>query len=82
LLPVMLLLSILFALIPLAGIVWIVVTKSLTSVDGLFMSLILLTLSGAFLLNAVLEMDARGWLPFLHKKKADASKGTPAAKAS
>jgi hypothetical protein len=82
LLPVMLLLSILFALIPLAGIVWIIVTKSLTSVDGLFMSLILLTLSGVFFLNVVLEMDARGWLAFLHKKKADASKGTPPAKAS
>ncbi len=81
-LPVMLLLSILFALIPLAGIVWIIVTKSLTSVDGLFMSLILLTLSGVFLLNVLLEVDARGWLPFLHKKKADAPKATPAAKAS
>jgi hypothetical protein len=81
LLPVLLLLSILFALIPLAGIVWIVVTKSLTSVDGLFMSLILLTLSGVFFLNVFLEMDARGWLAFLHKKKAEASKGTPAAKA-
>lgn len=81
-LPVLLLLSILFALIPLAGIAWIVITRSLTSVDGLFMSLILLTLSGVFFLNVLLEMDARGWLPFLHKKKVDAPKGTPAAKAS
>jgi hypothetical protein len=78
----MLLLSILFALIPLAGIAWIVITRSLTSVDGLFMSLILLTLSGVFLLNVLLEMDARGWLAFLHKKKTDAPKGTPVAKAS
>jgi hypothetical protein len=38
----MLFLSILLALIPLAGIAWIVITRSLTSVDGLFMSLILL----------------------------------------
>jgi hypothetical protein len=81
-LPVMLLLSILFALIPLAGIAWIFISRSLTSVDGLFMSLILLTLSGVFFLNVLLEMDARGWLAFLHKKKADAPKGTPAAKAS
>jgi hypothetical protein len=80
LLPVMLLLSILLALIPLGGIVWIIVTRSLTSVDGLFMSLILLTLSGVFLLNALFEMDGRGWLPFLHKNKAVSPKEPPAAK--
>lgn len=79
-LPVMLLLSILFALIPLAGIAWIVITRSLTSVDGLFMSLILLTLSGVFFLNVLLEMDGRGWLPFLHKSKAVTPKEPPAAK--
>ena len=79
--PVMLLLSILLALIPLAGIVWIVITRSLTSVDGLFMSLILLTLSGVFLLNALIEVDARGWLAFLHKDKAVPPKEPPAAKA-
>ncbi|HKN74869.1 MAG TPA: hypothetical protein VJW94_06810 [Candidatus Acidoferrum sp.] len=77
----MLLLSILLALIPLAGIVWIVITRSLTSVDGLFMSLILLTLSGVFLLNALIEVDARGWLAFLHKDKAVPPKEPPAAKA-
>jgi hypothetical protein len=81
LLPVTLLLSVLLALIPLAGIAWIVITKSLTSVDGLFMSLILLTLSGVFVLNAVFEMDARGWLAFLHKDKAVTPKEPPAAKA-
>jgi hypothetical protein len=81
LLPVMLLLSILLALIPLAGIAWIVITKSLTSVDGLFMSLILLTLSGVFLLNVLFEMDDRGWLPFLHRSKTAAPKEPPAAKA-
>jgi hypothetical protein len=77
---VMLLISILLAVIPLAGIAWIVVTRSLTSVDGLFMSLILLTLSGVFFLNVLLEMDARGWLPFLHKNKAGLPKGPPASK--
>jgi hypothetical protein len=82
LLPVMLLLSILLALIPLAGIAWIIITRTLTSVDGLFMSLILLTLSGVFSLNAVLELDARGWLAFLHKKKAGSPKEPPPAKAS
>ncbi len=79
-LPVMLLISILLALIPLAGIAWIVVTRSLTSVDGLFMSLILLTLSGVFLLNVMLEMDARGWLAFLHKQKVVSPKEPPAAR--
>jgi hypothetical protein len=78
---VMLLLSILLALVPLVGIAWIVITRSLTSVDGLFMSLILLTLSGVFFLNALFEMDDRGWLPFLHKNKTVPPKEPPAAKA-
>ena len=80
-LAVMLVLSILLALIPLAGIAWIVITRSLTSVDGLFMSLILLTLSGVFFLNVLFEMDARGWLPFLHKNKPGSPKEPPGAKA-
>ena len=57
----MLLLSIILGLLPLAGIVWIVLRASLTTVDGLFMSLILLALSGILFLNAALE---------LRKKKA------------
>jgi hypothetical protein len=77
----MLLLSILLALVPLAGIAWIVITRSLTSVDGLFMSLILLTLSGVFFLNALFEMDDRGWLAFLRKNKAVPPKEPPATKA-
>jgi hypothetical protein len=78
---VMLLLSILLALIPLVGIAWIVITRSLTSVDGLFMSLILLALSGVFFLNVLFEMDDRGWLAFLHKNKAVPPKEPRAAKA-
>jgi UPF0716 family protein affecting phage T7 exclusion len=81
LLPVMLLLSIVFALVPLAGIALIVSTRSVTSVDGLFMSLILLTLSGVFGLNALLEMKAMGLLPRGHKADKGASKEPPAAKA-
>jgi hypothetical protein len=81
LLPVMLLLTILLALIPLAGIVWIVITKSLTSVDGLFMSLILLIISGIFLFNIFLELKVRGWFAFLDKKKASSPKEPPAAPA-
>lgn len=78
---VLLILSIVLALIPLAGIGWIVATKSLTSVDGLFMSLILLAIAGVFLLNVALEMDSRGWLGFLHKDKTAPPKTPPAAKA-
>ena len=77
----LLLLSILLGLIPLAGIGWILVDRSITTVDGLFMSLILLTLSGIFFLNVLLEMEARGWLAFLHKQKAAAAKEPPSAKA-
>ena len=77
-LPVMLLLSILFALIPLAGIVWIAITKSLTSVDGLFMSLILLTLSGVFLLNAALETPPLRVQP-AHGRAGPARRRRPAA---
>lgn len=76
----MLLLSLLFALIALAGIALIVMTKSVTSVDGLFMSLILLTLSGVFFLNVLMEMKAKGWPPF-GRKSAGAPKEPPAAKA-
>jgi uncharacterized membrane protein len=67
LLPVMLLISIVLGLLPLAGIVLIVVAGSITTVDGLFMSLILLTLSGIFFLNVLWELRDRG---FLGKHKA------------
>ena len=49
------LLSILLGIIPLLGVVWIFVSHTLTTVDGLFMSLILLALSGIFFFNALLE---------------------------
>ena len=52
----MLLLSVALGLIPLLGIVWIALRASVTTVDGLFMSLILLALSGILFLNAALEM--------------------------
>ena len=65
----MLLLSIFLALIPLAGIVWILLAGSITTVDGMFMSLILLTISGIFLLDILLELRDRGLFAFLQKKK-------------
>jgi hypothetical protein len=49
------LLSILLGIISLLGIVWIFMSHTLTTVDGLFMSLILLALSGIFFFNAFLE---------------------------
>ena len=61
-LPVMLLISILLGLIPLAGIAWIFVSGTLTTVDGLFESLIMLSISGVFFLNVFWELRDRGVL--------------------
>jgi len=52
----MLILSIFLALVPLAGIARILLNGTITTVDGLFMSIILLTLSGILFLNAWLEV--------------------------
>jgi hypothetical protein len=51
----MLVLSILLGLVPLAGVGRIVMNGMITTVDGLFMSIILITLSGVLFLNAFLE---------------------------
>jgi|SRR5579863_599817 len=51
-----LVISLFLALIPLLGIVYIVVFSSLTTVDGLFMSLILLSISGILGLNVLIEL--------------------------
>ncbi len=59
---VMLVLSIVFGIVPLAGIAWILLAGSITTVDGMFMSLILLTLSGIFFLNVFWELRDRGFL--------------------
>jgi hypothetical protein len=74
LLLVVLLISILLGLIPLAGVVWIVFTGGILTVDGLFMSLILLSLSGVFFLNTFWELRDRGALSFLRKKDSGPSK--------
>ena len=68
-LPVILLISLLLALLPLAGIVWFVVTGTLTSVDGLFGCLILLSLSAIFLLDVFWQMRDRGWMHAGNKNK-------------
>jgi hypothetical protein len=66
-------------IIPLAGIAWTIVTGTVTTVDGLFMSLILLTLSAVFFLNAFWELRERGALAFLDKKKVNAEAKPSAA---
>jgi hypothetical protein len=73
----MLLLSLLLGLLSLAGIAWIIIVGALLSVDGLFMSLILLTLAGVFFLNVLLECRDCG---FFGKNKEATSKGAPASK--
>lgn len=76
------LISMVFGLAPGAGIVWIFTAGSITTVDGLFMSLILLSLSGLFLLNAFWELQNHGLLSFLHKKKTAPGKEPPAPRPS
>ena len=76
-LPMMLVISIVMGIVPLLGIAWTIATGTITTVDGLFMSLILLTLSAVFFLNAFWELRDRGALAFLDKKKVAAA--TPAA---
>jgi hypothetical protein len=79
-----LVLSLVLGLVPLVGVVWIFVSGMIVlspfsvTMDGLFMTLILLTLSACFLLNAFWEMRDRG---MLGKKDTPPAK-TPAAKAS
>jgi uncharacterized membrane protein len=77
----MLLLSLVLGIIPLLGIAWIIVSGTMLNVDGLFVSLILLTLSGIFFLNVAWELRNRGLLPFLRKEKGATGKEPLAPKA-
>lgn len=76
----MLAVSLVLAILPLLGVVWTLMNGMITTVDGLFMSLILLTLSGVFLLNAYWEMRDMGMLG--KKKTVAAASKSPVAKAS
>lgn len=78
-LPVMLLISILLGLLPLAGIGWIIATGTITTVDGLFESLIMLSISGVFFLNVFWELRDHG---ILGKSKAEPAKQPPASEES
>jgi hypothetical protein len=75
-LSMMLALSLVLGILPLLGVVWTLANGMITTVDGLFMSLILLTLSGVFMLNAYWEMRDLGMLG-----KKTAGKKTAAAPA-
>lgn len=66
----MLIISVVLGLVPLIGVAWVIIGGTLTTVDGLFTSLILLTLSGILFLNAFLELRDRGYF----KKKSDPPK--------
>jgi hypothetical protein len=70
----MLLISIVLGLIPLAGIAWIAVSGTITTVDGLFETLIMLSLSGVFFLNVFWELRDKG---VLGKKKGGGPPKTP-----
>jgi hypothetical protein len=78
-----LVLALVLGVVPLLGVVWIFVSGMIVlspfsiTMDGLFMTLILLTLSACFLLNAFWEMRDGG---LLGKKEMPPAK-SPATKA-
>ena len=74
--------SVLFGIIPLAGIVWILLAGMITTVDGLFMVAILLSLAGAFFLNSFWELRDRGILTYLKRNRSDSPQSPPSSEAS
>jgi hypothetical protein len=74
-----LLISVLLALLPLLGIAYMLLFWPALTVGNLFMVLILLTMSGIFGLNVLLELRQRGFpIPLLGKKRMPAgAAGTP-----
>ena len=72
--PMMLALSVVLGILPLLGIVWTILNGTITTVDGLFMSLILLALSGFFFLNVFWECRDCGYLPSKQKAVPPAKK--------
>lgn len=70
--------STLLAVIPLAGVVYIATSDMLFTTDGLFMILMLLTISGVFGLNATIEARDLGLIPFWKPSAASAAAMTDA----
>jgi hypothetical protein len=75
----MLALSLVLGILPLVGVAWTLMNGLITTVDGLFLTLILLMLSGVFMLNAFWEMRDNG---MIKKKVAVPAAKTPTVKAS
>ena len=75
-LSMLLAISLVLGILSLLGVGWTVMALTVTTVDGLFMSLILLTLAGVFMLNAYWEMRDAG---MIGKKKAAAPAPKPPA---
>lgn len=75
----MLALSLVLGVLPLVGVVMTLMNGMITTVDGIFMSLILLALSATFMLNAYWEMHDCG---VIKKKTVAPAAKSPAAKAS
>ena len=71
----MLALSLVLGIVPLLGVAWTLANGMITTVDGMFMILILLTLAAVFLLNAYWEMRDSGMLG----KKTPAAASTKSA---
>ena len=67
--------AVLLGMIPLAGVAWVLRTRELLTVDGLFLVLILLTMAGIFFLSAAWDAYELGWLSFLKRRKPAAEKG-------
>lgn len=76
-----LVLSLVLGIVPLAGVAWIFISGMITlsppsaTVDGLFMTLILLALSACFLLNAFWEARDQGLIG--KKQPAAPAKAAP-----
>lgn len=79
----LLVLSVVLGLLPLLGVVAIVLSGWLLTVDGLFLTLILLAISGMFFVSALLEIRARRIFPFhrLPRETTSAPAGKPVASA-
>lgn len=70
----LLLVSVVLSILPLLGIAWVLLTRSITSVDGLFLSLILLSISGVFALNAFWEFQRLRRLTAWFKQHPEAAR--------
>jgi len=80
-----LVLSLVLGIVPLIGVAWIFLSGMITlappsaTVDGLFMTLILLTLSACFLLNAFWEARDKGLIGGKKPAAAPAKAAPPKA---